>query len=96
MNIQVIGIWDGSNLHQVISILVNHNEELRVRVQGRKLIIKDPAINYYRCIPAGERIEIPKYESRINPPIQTSPPKESRLRQRESLFFADRSLMQGE
>lgn len=62
--IEVIGIWEGHNFIAIINILATRNTELRVKKQGKKLIIKDGS-EFYRCIPVGDPIEIPKYESPI-------------------------------
>jgi hypothetical protein len=72
-NIEIIGIWDGKNFITIINILATKNTELRVRQQGKKLIIKDTKQDFYRCIPVGCEVEIPKYESPIiedDEPIQ--------------------------
>lgn len=72
MNIEVIGVWDG-NYVSIIAILATRNTELRVRKQGKKLIIKDTTRDFYRCVPVGCEIEIPKYETPIieeDEPIQ--------------------------
>lgn len=53
----LIGVWDGDYI-KVIGILVEVNPELKVRIKRKKLIIKGES--YYRCVPIGEKIEVPK------------------------------------
>lgn len=53
----LIGIWDGDYV-KLIAVLVEVNPELKVRIQRKKLVLKGES--YYRCIPVGEAIEVPK------------------------------------
>jgi len=59
MNLKLIEIWDGNNYTAIISALINHNTELRIRIHGKKLIIKDPRTGFYSCVPRGEPVEVP-------------------------------------
>lgn len=52
-----VGVWNGKNFTDILQNIIKVNTEIRIRIQGRKLIIKHE--NYYRCIPAGEEVEIP-------------------------------------
>ena len=59
MNIKIIETWNGDNYQAIVSAIVGHNTEIRIKVQGKKLIIKDPSSDFYRCIPKGDPVEIP-------------------------------------
>lgn len=65
MKIETVGTWSGTNFGEIISALFSCNENLRIRQQGTKLIIKDPHVDYYACIAAGDDVEIPMYEQPI-------------------------------
>ena len=59
MNLKLIEVWDGENYTAIISALINHNTELRIRISGKKLIVKDPRSGFYACIQKGDPIEVP-------------------------------------
>jgi len=59
MKIEIVGVWKGNNISEIIRELMRINQELHVRVSGKKLIIKEININFYLCVRPGERIEIP-------------------------------------
>lgn len=59
--LKVIGVWNG-DFKSALAILASENTELRIRQNGKKLIIKDTSINFYSCVAHGCHIEIPVYE----------------------------------
>ncbi len=81
MTLVVVEIWDGQNYIAIIKALSSINQELKIRVQGKKLIVKDTEAGFYRCIPIGSLVEIPKRECEPDTTIQDPPPKESRIRE---------------
>lgn len=94
MTLKVLTVWNGNNFVSVIQALSSQNEELKIRVQGKKLIIKDDEAGFYRCIPIGEVIEIPDYES--NKPIQNSTQEESGLWERGNILQSNTETDIGE
>ena len=59
MNLKLIEVWNGDNYTAIISALINHNTELRIRISGKKLIVKDPRSGFYSCIVKGDPVEVP-------------------------------------
>lgn len=62
MKVEIIGTWTGKNYSSIVKILLKKNTEITIKVQGKKLIIKDKTNDFYVCIPTGEPVEIPMYE----------------------------------
>ncbi len=62
--VEVIAVWDGKNLSEIIRVIVSKNTEITIKTLGpkRKLVIKDLDAGFYRCVPIGEMVEIPKYK----------------------------------
>lgn len=78
MNLKIIEVWNGSNYQAIIRALINEDTEIRIRVSGKRLIIKDPESGFYKCIPKGDPVEIPVHEHpRIidDPVIEIEEPK---------------------
>lgn len=59
MNLKLIEVWNGDNYTAIISALINHNTELRIRISGKKLIVKDPRSGFYSCVAKGDPVEVP-------------------------------------
>jgi hypothetical protein len=79
MNIKVIETWNGDNYTAIIRALVSENTEVRIRISGKRLIIKDSNVGFYKCIPKGDPVEIPIYDNCITEdepvePCETSCP----------------------
>jgi len=64
MRTETIGTWDG-DYRKVVKAILCKTQEIHIRVQGKKLIIKDCRIGYYSCIQMGDSIEIPVYENLV-------------------------------
>lgn len=62
MKTEIVGTWDG-DYKATVALLCCKSREMRIRMQGKKLVIKDTRIEFYICIPLGEPIEIPVYET---------------------------------
>jgi len=77
MKTEIVGTWDG-DYQKAVSILYCRCRDIRIRVSGKRLIIKDESIDFYVCIPKGEPIEIPVYppcDENDDPPIIMEEPK---------------------
>lgn len=59
MNIKIIGVWNGKNFHELITIIAECNLEITIRRQGTKLILKDKRVDFYSCVSVGCDVEIP-------------------------------------
>lgn len=77
MNVEIVGVWNGSNIVDIIRELMRVNQELHVRVSGNKLIIKEININFYICLRPGQSIEIPRelviYDQEPEEPLPVPP-----------------------
>lgn len=81
-HLEVIEIWDGNNYAAIIRALTHKNTEIRIRVSGKKLILKDTGLGFYRCVPPGDPVKIPKLEEPIvvdDPPIEPEPEPDPQL-----------------
>jgi len=65
MKVEVIDIWNGTNFIQIIKILATKNTEIRIKIKGKKLIVKDPLVDYYSCVALGCPVEIPVHDHPI-------------------------------
>lgn len=63
MTIIKVGTWDGKNIKDLIEIIITKNTEVKIKVQGKKLVVKDSNVDYYLCVPIGDLVEIPQYEN---------------------------------
>jgi hypothetical protein len=85
MDLIAIGVWNG-NWSEAVKALHPHSTELRIRLSGKKLVIKDNGLGFYACIAIGCAIEIPLYyeqlpDGNICPAHQLTP----ELRERRDL-----------
>lgn len=87
VQVELLLIWSGSNIVQIIQEILSRNEDITIRVQGNRLVIKDKDAGFYRCISIGDPVEIPKYEPGTNRAIQTTTQSESELRIRRIVPF---------
>jgi hypothetical protein len=54
--------WNRDNRNEIVSEILAHNTEIRIKISGKKLILRDNNVDYYSCVPPGGSIEIPIYE----------------------------------
>lgn len=59
MDIKIIGVWNGSNFQELISVIAESNLEITIKRQGKKLILKDKRVDFYSCVSIGSEVEIP-------------------------------------
>lgn len=59
-----MGVWEG-NFSKALACIAPHNDQMMVRVQGKKLIIKDKKLQFFAAIPFGDEIEIPVYYEQL-------------------------------
>jgi hypothetical protein len=57
---EIVGVWNGNNIGEIIKELMRINQELSIRVSKGKLLIKEINVNFYICVKVGHKIEIPE------------------------------------
>jgi len=65
METRTIEVWTGANYIQIIQKSSTINSEVKIKVQGKKLVVRDPHIQYYQCIPIGDPVDIPFYPDSV-------------------------------
>lgn len=67
--------WNGRNYLQIIQALDSKNQELKIRVQGKRLIVRDEEAGFYRVFTMDDFIEIPTRVCEPDEPYIPEPPK---------------------
>lgn len=67
--------WNGKNYLQIIQALDSKNQELKVRVQGKRLIVRDEEAGFYRVFAIDDVIEVPTRPCEPDEPYIPEPPK---------------------
>lgn len=59
---ETVALWDG-DYEKAESLLLSKNPLLIIKLQGKKISIRDTELDFYVCIPLGDAIQIPVYNS---------------------------------
>jgi|SRR6478609_5378115 len=54
-------IWNGDNFIEIIRVIALINTEVKVKVQGKRLCIRDDKVGFYNSVIIGDTPKIPEY-----------------------------------
>lgn len=62
--------WNGNNYIQVIQAFDSLNRELKIKVIGKRLVVRDEEAGFYRVFALGDILEVPEKACEADEPIE--------------------------